>query len=188
MSYKPTKADILTIPNLLSLIRLLLVPLILWLYCGLKNYTWALVAIAFSGLTDVVDGKIARRFNMISDFGKFLDPLADKVTQAAMIFCVFTKHRLVILLVVIFLIKETMMFIFGYVRLKVTDTVTSANWYGKVNTVAMYIILAVLIIFPNIPKNIANILIFVCACFMVFALVMYTKFYIKILTSDKVNK
>ncbi|MBQ0083339.1 MAG: CDP-alcohol phosphatidyltransferase family protein [Clostridiales bacterium] len=184
MSYKPTKSDILTIPNLLSLIRLLLVPLILWLYFKQKFY-WALGVIVFSGLTDVVDGRIARKFNMISDFGKFLDPLADKVTQAAMIFCVCSRYRLVLLLIVIFIIKESMMFIFGYVRLKVTDTVTSANWYGKVNTVAMYIILALLIIFPNIPHPIANTLILICGAFMVFALIMYTRFYVKLLSDSK---
>lgn len=183
MSYKPTKKDIITIPNFLSLIRLLLVPIIVWLYLKSKYY-WALGVIVLSGLTDVVDGRIARRFNMISDFGKFLDPLADKVTQAAMIFCVALRYRLVILLIVIFIIKESMMFIFGYVRLKVSDTVTSANWYGKVNTVAMYIILALLIIFPDIPHTVANVLILVCAGFMIFALVMYTRFYVKTLLSD----
>ena len=67
------KNQILTIPNLLSLIRLLLIPVILWLYIGLKSNTWAITVIILSGLTDVVDGFIARTFHMISDFGKILD-------------------------------------------------------------------------------------------------------------------
>ncbi|MBQ0083346.1 MAG: CDP-alcohol phosphatidyltransferase family protein, partial [Clostridiales bacterium] len=124
MSYKLTKKDIFTIPNVLSCIRILLVPVILWLYCGLKNYNLALIVIIISALTDIIDGKIARKFNMISDLGKFIDPVADKLTQAAMIYCVCRRYTLVLLLVVIFIIKESMMFIFGYIRFKLSETVT----------------------------------------------------------------
>ena len=77
------KKQILTIPNLLSVVRLALIPVIVWLYSFEQNYHAAIGVILLSAATDIVDRWIARRFNMISDFGKALDPLADKLTQAA---------------------------------------------------------------------------------------------------------
>ena len=81
------KDQILTIPNLLSIIRLLMIPLIIWLYCEAQQYGLAVIVILLSGLTDIVDGFIARKYHMVSDFGKILDPAADKLTQAALILC-----------------------------------------------------------------------------------------------------
>ena len=77
------KNKILTIPNILSFFRLCLIPVIVWLYIGRENYFWTLVILIPSGITDIVDGIIARKCNMISDFGKAFDPIADKLTQAA---------------------------------------------------------------------------------------------------------
>ena len=74
------KENVLTIPNLLSLFRLLLIPVIVWLYCVRQDYRWTIVALAVSGLSDILDGIIARKFNMVSDLGKILDPCADKLT------------------------------------------------------------------------------------------------------------
>ena len=84
------KKEIFTIPNLLSLFRLCLIPLIVYEYCSVQNTTLAVLFIALSALTDVLDGKIARRFNMVSDVGKVLDPIADKLTQAALIICLIS--------------------------------------------------------------------------------------------------
>ena len=85
------KKDILTIPNLLSLFRLLMIPVIVWLYVKEKNYYAAAAMVLISGATDIADGIIARKFNMISDFGKILDPMADKLTQGALIICLSFK-------------------------------------------------------------------------------------------------
>ena len=78
-----TRKQLFTIPNLLSLLRLCMIPLIIWLYCTQKNYALTAVVLVLSGLTDMVDGYIARRFNMVTDLGKALDPVADKLTQAS---------------------------------------------------------------------------------------------------------
>lgn len=78
--------QIFTIPNLLSLVRLLMIPMIIWLYCEKEDYVAAAVMIVLSGLTDIADGIIARKFHLVSDLGKLLDPVADKLTQAALIF------------------------------------------------------------------------------------------------------
>ena len=81
------KEQILTIPNLLSLVRIGLIPVIIWLYCVKKEYTLAVAVIFLSGVTDIVDGWIARHFNMVSDFGKILDPLADKLLVCSALIC-----------------------------------------------------------------------------------------------------
>ena len=135
------KKDIFTIPNILSFIRILLIPVIAVLYCYYKAYEAAVVVIILSGLTDVVDGQIARRFNMVSDFGKFLDPLADKLTQAAMALCLAVRYPGMGVLFILMLVKESVLFVCAYGALKATNIVNSAKWYGKVTTVMLYVIM-----------------------------------------------
>ena len=74
--------------------RLCMIPLIIWLYCTQKNYALTAVVLVLSGLTDMVDGYIARRFNMVTDLGKALDPVADKLTQASVMFCLLSRFRM----------------------------------------------------------------------------------------------
>ena len=125
------KNQILTIPNLLSLVRLLLIPLIVWLYVGQNHYLAAAAVIVLSGLTDIADGIIARKFHMVSDFGKILDPVADKVTQGAILLCLGHRFPLIFPLVIVFVLKECIMSVMGiYVIRKVGD-VKGANWYGR---------------------------------------------------------
>ena len=80
-----SKGQILTIPNLLSVIRIAMIPVIVWLYSFEKNYYGVISVIILSGATDIIDGWVARHFHKVSDFGKALDPLADKLTQAALL-------------------------------------------------------------------------------------------------------
>ena len=75
------KHKIITIPNILSLFRLLLIPVIMWLYIVRKDPLWTTAVLALSGITDIVDGIVARKCHMVSDFGKAFDPVADKLTQ-----------------------------------------------------------------------------------------------------------
>ena len=93
---------IITVPNLLSFFRLCLIPVIIWSYCVKKNPLLAGEILLLSGLTDLADGYIARRFHMISNLGKILDPVADKLTQAAMLICLFTRFPHMLLLIVNF--------------------------------------------------------------------------------------
>ena len=88
-STEPGKSEnkIFTLPNVLSFFRILLIPVIIWLYLVKDNSIWAGYVLILSGLTDVLDDFIARRFNVASDLGKVLDPVADKLTQAAMLIC-----------------------------------------------------------------------------------------------------
>lgn len=179
------KKDILTIPNLISVFRILLIPIIIWLYLGLKNYTLAFVVIVVSGLSDIVDGKIARKFNMISDFGKFLDPVADKLTQGTLILCLISRYKLMIPLIILFVLKEAVMLVSGYILFKRTGIVAQAKWYGKLTTVVLYFVMIVLILFANIPVALANALIIICGVVIASSLVLYLRHYHKL---DKNNK
>lgn len=177
------KEQLLTIPNLLSIFRLALIPLIIWLYCEKKEYGWTVIVLLLSSATDVLDGFIARKYHMVSDFGKILDPAADKLTQAAIIVCLAVKYKLMIPLIIFFIIKEIIMTAFGYLAIKKKDSVNSAKWYGKANTVILYIVMMLLILFPNISEPTANALIIICGAAMLVSLALYTRFYTNLLLS-----
>lgn len=179
------KDQILTIPNLLSIVRLLLIPVILWLYCVKQEYKLAVAVIVLSGITDIADGIIARKCNMTSDFGKILDPIADKLTQAAVIICLVEKHKLLLLLIVLFAVKEICMATMGFLAIKKKDSVNSAKWYGKANTVLLYAVVMLLILFPQMPEVLANTLILLCIAMLVFSFVQYARFYKKLFADKK---
>ena len=95
MHIKDWKKEVFTIPNLLSLFRLALIPVYIYIYLGATEtyqYITAGTIMAVSCLTDLIDGKVARRFNMVSTLGKILDPLADKITQFTLTVRLSLKH------------------------------------------------------------------------------------------------
>ena len=175
------KENILTIPNLLSLIRILLIPFIIWLYCVQKAYMHTFIVIVISGFTYIIDGKIARKFNKISDVGKVLDPIADKLTQAALVICLIARYPWMWALLALFAVKECLMLLWGYLTLKSTDTINGAKWYGKLSTVVLYAVMMILILFVDIPQAIATALMLLCGGMMLLSLVMYGRFYHAIL-------
>ena len=103
------KEDWFTIPNIMGYIRILLIPVFAWVYLHAESqsdYYIAAGIIGLSGLTDLFDGKIARKFNMVTELGKFLDPLADKLTLGVLILCMSTRFNGMKALIILFLIKE----------------------------------------------------------------------------------
>lgn len=184
--HKLKKEDVLTIPNLLSTVRLALIPVIIWLYCGLKNHPAAIAVLLLSGLTDIADGITARKFNMISDLGKVLDPIADKLTQAAVILCLASQHKLMIPLIVLFAVREITMLILGCVVIRKKNSVNGAKWYGKLNTVILYFVMLLLILFPGMPEGLACTMIILSGGMMILSLILYADFYNKLL-KDKTN-
>lgn len=182
------KEDIWTIPNVISMFRIALIPFILWVYCGVQNYTVAMILIIISGLSDIVDGKIARKFNMVSNFGKFLDPVADKMTQGTLIICLISRYKWMIALIIFFVLKEAVMFLAGYIVFKNTDSVNSAKWHGKLSTVVLYAVMFVLLLFTGIPEVYANILILICAGVMAMSLWLYLDFYYKLVKAKKCER
>ena len=132
------------VPNTLTIIRFLLIPAIL-ISIFSENYILAAALFTISGITDIADGFIARKFNLVSNFGKLMDPLADKLTQIAtltslVLACVLPKFGYWILGIV--LLKEFIM-ICGASFLYGKDVVVYSKWYGKLATVMFFIAIIV---------------------------------------------
>lgn len=125
------------IPNLLSLLRIVLVPVFMVLYL-LRYDMWSFGVLLLSGLSDVLDGIIARRCNQITDFGKLLDPIADKLTQVAVVICLATRYPSLMYLALLCLAKELCQAIGGFILLRKRSTVRGSKWFGKLSTVVFY--------------------------------------------------
>ena len=134
---KLTKKDVLTIPNLLSLLRLLMIPLFISLYLN-GHEEWTAAVLLLSGMTDVVDGYIARHFSQVSDFGKAFDPFADKLTQASMLLCLTSRHPAMLLPFCLLAVKEVFAAVSGVIVIRRTSIVPGAEWHGKVTTMLLY--------------------------------------------------
>lgn len=174
-NYKPKRSQIFNIPNLLSFFRLALIPVIVWLYCGLEHYALATVVLIVSGLTDIADGYIARRFDMITDFGKVFDPVADKLTQIATLFCLATRFEVMVILLVLLIVKEVIAAITGLMVIHRTGIVMSALWHGKATTFMLYTTMIVHLIWFKIPVDISLLLTGICTVMIVFSAVLYCR-------------
>lgn len=177
--------EFLTIPNMLSILRLLLIPVIVYLYCFKQDNLWTLIVIVFSTLTDVVDGFIARKFNMITDFGKFLDPLADKATQLTIFACLITKFPLMLVPFLVLLVKELGSLLLRLVVYKKTEVVEGAHWHGKISTGIVILIIVLHLAWANMPPTISNATIWFSTIFMVYSGLLYTLEGIDILKHGK---
>lgn len=125
------------IPNILTIIRFIFIPFII-IALGLNDYLTAIILYTLSSATDVLDGIIARKFNAISDFGKLMDPLADKFTQLSVILTLSLKSIIPVWIVGILILKEVVM-IAGASFLYGKKLVVSSKWYGKLTTVLIYL-------------------------------------------------
>jgi len=164
---------IFTIPNILSFIRLGMIPFIIWLYCFEKNYALTTVVVIISGVTDVVDGFIARHFNLVTDFGKAIDPIADKLTQIAVLFCLVTRFIYMLIPLSLLIIKELFLGIIVLVQMNKTKVVHGAVWHGKLNTVLLYAMMILHIIWYNIPMPVSNICVLICTGVMIMSAILY---------------
>ena len=169
----PPKQNIWTIPNILSIFRLCLIPVIMWLYGFKANYPATLAVLALSGLTDIADGFIARKFNMISDFGKMLDPVADKITQFCMLLCLTDRFPNMWFPVVLLAIKEITTGVMSLLAIRKSNAVKGAVWHGKVTTVLLYVVMGVHLVWFQMPAAVSNALILLCTGMMVLSAVLY---------------
>ena len=171
------KKDIFTIPNLLSLLRLALIPVYTSLYLKTENHFLSAGILAFSCLTDLLDGYIARRFHMVSNLGKFLDPLADKITQLTVILCLSTRYPLVRALIPLFLTKEIVQCALAYFHFRNGKTLDGALWAGKISTTVLFLSLISLMVIPmSLP--LVKLLVLTDALFLILSMVCYLAAYL----------
>lgn len=182
MRVKNWKKEVFTIPNVLSMIRLALIPLYIYIYLNAKtdaHYYISAGILAVSCLTDLIDGQIARRYNMISALGKMLDPFADKATQFTLIICLAIRRNLLLLwlLIALFVAKEGFQLIAGTMILRKGKILAGAVLPGKICTAVLFISLVVMIMLPRLSDNIINIMIIIDSVFMLISFAAYILVY-----------
>lgn len=182
MFIKDWKKDIFTIPNLLSLFRLVLIPVYVCIYLNAQDttdYYLAAGILAVSCLTDLIDGKIARHFNMITSLGKLLDPVADKATQFTLILCLALKAKNTLLwcLIGLFVLKEGFQLIAGGIRLRKGIMLKGALISGKICTTILFLSLIVMVMKPDLSPQIIDFIAIVDGIFMLVAFVHYVVAY-----------
>ncbi len=166
---KNWKKEILSIPNLLSLFRLVLIPVYIILYLNATkpiDYVVAASILAVSCLTDMIDGKIARHFNMVTTLGKLLDPVADKATQFALTVCLAIRHPVLWNLAGLFVLKEGFQFIAGLVTYRKRKMLTGALITGKICTTILFVTLIIMVLLPDLKPETINLITIVDALFM----------------------
>lgn len=161
------------IPNALTVLRFFIIPFILY-FLAKESYILVLITLTLSGLTDVLDGIIARKFNCISNFGKLIDPLADKATQLAILFTLGIKNIIPFWILVVVILKEFAM-IAGASFLYGKKLVVSSKWYGKASTVLFYlaIVCSMIIRIFNMGLQLDIYVYYLALIMTLFSLVMY---------------
>ena len=179
--------QIWTIPNLITLFRLLLIPLMVSLYWKGRAIA-ALAVFGVSAVSDIADGQIARRFGMVTDLGKMLDPLADKLTQGAAIVCVARTHPQLFFLLGFMAMKELTQAYIGGRIVKKTGHVFNAKWFGKLCTVVTTASLMAMFIFPQLPEWAVNGMLILCGALMLISLLLYADLFLKFKASADAEK
>ena len=172
------KKVLFNIPNCLCFFRILLIPLFLYVYfvADFKNrYLVAAFVLVISGISDFLDGFIARKFNMVTDFGKFIDPVADKLTQFVVAITLLFSYPLAWVLLIIIILKDLMLAIVGLYLYDYGLKITGASWWRKIATAYFYVIVIVLIGL-HIPNTVISfVLIITGSVLMLLSFILYVK-------------
>lgn len=166
------------VPNALSLLRILLVPVFLVLYLNHWD-RWAFGVLVLSGVTDALDGFIARRFNQITDCGKLLDPISDKLTQVAVVLALGTRYRELLPLTILCMVKESCQAVGGAIMLKRRYAVRGSKWFGKASTVVFYGCMSALVLL-RLSLLMRWLLVAVAGVCMLVAFVGYLRIFIQV--------
>lgn len=169
----------LTVPNAMSLFRILVIPFFAYFFLK-DNLTAAVIALALSGLSDALDGFVARRFNQITELGKMLDPLADKLTQGTVAVCIAIRYPTICPLLFLLVTKELVMLCGACFLLHRGKKPCAAKWYGKVSTTLFYAAIVLIVVMdgfmqvqPEVFNLVSNIALVVTAAFMLYTFVRY---------------
>lgn len=184
---KKARNQNLTVPNAMSVFRILVIPF--FIYLALKgNIPGALIILALSGLSDALDGFVARRFNQITELGKMLDPLADKLTQGSVAICIAVRYPSICPLLFLLVTKELVMLYGACYLLKKKKKPCAAKWYGKLSTILFYVSIALIVVldsFMHVTEPtfilVSTIALVVTAASMIYTFVRYAAIFREIL-------
>lgn len=169
--------NIYTIPNALTLLRIFLVPVFIYLYLNEHHIASAAIILA-CGFTDFLDGYIARHYHQVSELGKAMDPVADKLLQFAIVFALIFTVDHMIYLFLLFMIKEASMLVCWLLLKKKGGYMNGALWFGKISTAVFYIAMFILIALPLEDTTAGSVLMIVTAFFLGLSFILYIKTYI----------
>lgn len=170
------KKELFTIPNLLSLLRLLLIPVYVIIYLNAtedREYRLAAIILALSCLTDMIDGQIARHFHMITNLGKLLDPLADKITQFTLTICLSIKYPALRGVLALFVIKELFQVSATYFLFRQGKILPGSLFAGKVCTTVLFLGFILLVMIPNLEPEFVNSIALIDIMFLSYAFISY---------------
>ena len=170
------KREVFTIPNMLSLFRLLLIPVYTFIYLNAKGFSDFFLAasiLAVSCLTDMIDGKIARHFDMISNVGKVLDPLADKLTQLSLTVCLSVQYPVMRGVLILLVIKELFQVTVIYAMFRRGKVLPGALFAGKICTTVLFVSFIILILMPSLPQRIVTAIAIIDSAFLANAFINY---------------
>ena len=157
MFFRNWNKDLFTIPNLLSLFRLFLIPVYMTIYLE-GSHLLAGAILALSCLTDLLDGWMARRFDLCTQIGKFLDPLADKATHLSLALCLSLRYPIFRSVVVLLVCKEAFQLGAGIFYLRRGQVLAHALTMGKICTAVLFLSLTALVLLPGIPPGVVSLL------------------------------
>ncbi len=201
----PARGEVFTIPNVMTFLRIILIPVFMFFFLTSKDKPdrmWlAIGVLVLSGVSDILDGFIARKFNMVSDLGIALDPIADKLTQFAVMLCLVFRFPNMLVPLLLIVLKEVVTGIFALLTIRKTGLIKGARWYGKVTTVLLYIMMGLHLIWPllhriwpqtflseQLPQTISVVSIALCCVMMLFSFVMYVRRYVLMLKEVEKEK
>ena len=167
----------------MSYLRLVLIPVFCWMYLTAqtdRDFLMASLVVLVSSLTDLLDGWVARTFHQVTDLGKILDPVADKLTHAALAICLALRHPLMWALIALMAVKEGYMAVMGVRHLARGQMLNGAMFFGKVCTAMLFIGLLVLFLFPHLREGLVNTIIVLLMADMLYTLCRYISMYRKI--------
>lgn len=179
------------IPNILSVIRILLIPFFMTSYLSYEGsgvYFLPAAILLASGLTDFLDGFIARRFHLESYLGKILDPLADKLTQFTVCLAVGLEVKVFLCLATLYFVKEFCMMIAGILLTHKKIKIAGSKWWGKVGTGVFYAVMLVVVLFPNLSDNVKFYLCGAMMAMIIMIFVLYIPEYIKLVRPNNALK
>ena len=176
MFIKDWKKDLFTIPNMLSLLRLMLIPIYISIYLNAdssREYFLAGGILVVSCMTDMIDGQIARRFNMISNVGKILDPIADKMTQLTLTVCLSLRYPVLRLVLILFLAKEVFQAVSAFIMFRRGKALPGSIPAGKICTAVLFISFILLVLLPDLDWKTVGLIAILDAGFLVIAFIGY---------------
>lgn len=181
----------LTIPNFLSLVRILVIPTMV-MYFLEENYAMAGVMLLISGISDMFDGILARKLNQVTQLGKMLDPVADKLTLIAVVICINILYPTILPFVIVLFAKEISMLCGGLILIKKKIKPPAAEWYGKTATVIFYVSVISIVLIKAIwhitNDMVVYILFSITTLSMLFALVKYAIIFFDLIKQNKNSK